>query len=76
MPSGVEVLDFCFDFGSRAFAILRLKICSQGVILSQVQSQNLPNFDRDSRSIRNLYKEIRKTEQDNQNKSFKKMKYR
>ena len=46
-----EVLKICFDFESRASAVLRLKFCGREAILSRAQSRNMPDFDRESRNI-------------------------
>ena len=43
-PPGVEVLDLCFDFESRASALLRLKFRGREAILNRAQSRNIPNF--------------------------------
>ena len=47
----VEVLNLCFDFESRASAVLRLKFRGPEAISSRAQSQNIADFGRESRNI-------------------------
>ena len=49
--SRVEVLDLFFDFESLVSAVFLLKCRGQIAILSQAQSQNVPNFCRDGRNL-------------------------
>ena len=46
-----EVLELCFDFESRARAVLRLQFRGREAILSRTQSQNIPNFGQVSRTL-------------------------
>ena len=47
----VEVLESCFDFETRARAVLWLKLRGREAIASQAQRQNIPDFCRKSRNI-------------------------
>ena len=47
----VEVLGLCFDFENRATAVLLLKFRGREAILSQAQSQIIPNLGRESKHI-------------------------
>ena len=53
----VEVLNLCFDFESRASAILRLKFRVREAFLSGAQDRNIPDFCRESRNIPNFGRE-------------------
>ena len=44
-------VDLCFDFESRASAVLRLKFRGREAILNRAQNRNIPDFSRDSRNI-------------------------